>query len=68
MEWINVNDRLPEIDNDSSYMGISVLVSTKRNEVTIGMYYFDSKDWEVTNGEYWSCEEVTHWMPLPEKP
>ncbi len=60
MEWISVEDRLP--DTIGSY-----LIYRKNKEYnTIAWAFFNSdKMWAADNNFY---EGVTHWMPLPEPP
>ena len=58
MEWINVEDRLPE--------GIGSFLAFWEN-CYIGMLFFNSdKEWY----EMWEQKKYkpTHWMPLPEPP
>lgn len=54
-EWISVDDRLPENDDD-------VLVCLRDEEIKV--------DWYDNQRQYWMrCDtQVTHWMPLPLKP
>lgn len=78
MEWISVKERLPEDDeritmHDFKYMkGTKVLVFNgvakvdNRINVYNDLNFFGLKN---TSGWVWeNCEEVTHWMPLPEPP
>jgi len=69
MNWIDVNDKLPETGIDSVYGSVWVLVS----------YVFDGKHYNTlgkyikTPKPYWidvlrDEVQVTHWMPLPEPP
>ncbi len=70
MDWIDVNDKLPETGIDSVYSSVWVLVS----------YVFDGKHYNTlgkyikTPAPYWidvhrdKLEKITHWMPLPEPP
>lgn len=68
MEWIKVEDRLPEFDapilavNIKSSI-INILIATLV-EVRHGKDY---KFPRFTNEDCNTCE-VTHWMPLPEPP
>lgn len=60
MNWISVNDRLPEHGEDvlvtdgEACMVTNFLLSVK-------MFEFYSIDW-------WNNSEVTHWMELPKLP
>lgn len=58
MNWISVKDRLPE-------KKCSVLVATL-NGIGIGV---DTKQegW-IVGDEGFTCDNVTHWMPLPDPP
>mgnify|MGYP002132765679 FL=1 len=72
MNWIDVNEKLPETGIDSVYGSEWVLVS----------YVFDGKQyvgearfikvkqsyWENVFGDKMINNQVTHWMPLPEPP
>ena len=67
MEWINVDDRLPE-----TYK--SVLIWTDNYTWIIG-YLEDCGKWQANHTDYESGEPLiwedcilTHWMPLPEPP
>lgn len=64
-EWIDVNERLPEIDS------VPVLAFDGENQ-------FVASRWKMGQNEYFKstiCDccnseigEITHWMPLPEPP
>lgn len=75
MEWIKVEDRLPEeldtvwaYDKDSKIIALTCV------------FYYDGWQWVVGNGTIYlkdgkilrECElddyNFTHWMPLPEPP
>ena len=66
-KWISVEERLPEleeevlvcdIDNDRNYKDVWSLEDDEDGGVV----------WAGKNGEWYSLDEVTHWMPLPEPP
>tara|TARA_R110000803_G_scaffold210685_3_gene283197 strand:- start:1800 stop:2033 length:234 start_codon:yes stop_codon:yes gene_type:complete len=66
MEWISVEDRLPE--KDDFYLIL-------KDEDDIKVWYFirrsDGIYWNSRHTEkHWllSNDPVTHWMPLPEPP
>ena len=65
MEWISVNERLPEEDED-------VLVMTAEGKFASGGMHVASLDedgvWYPSHGDGWEFPDVTHWMPLPEPP
>jgi hypothetical protein len=57
MEWINIDDKLPEIDefvlfcsSDNGYMGV------------------DHIDKDMNPFDWINMHMITHWMPLPEPP
>lgn len=61
MEWISVNDELPNYD-------FEIIVSDKHGQVSTGWYkngnVYDL--FENCNGiEY---KSITHWMPMPQPP
>jgi len=58
MEWIKVEDRLPEI-------GVNVFIYESDGMMEIGEYNVDS--W-IESRECILRDDVTHWMPLPEPP
>lgn len=59
-EWISVNDRLPEDENE-------YLVFT--NSEILGFAYFDVLEgWLISWVEGFEKDDITHWMPLPEPP
>lgn len=65
MNWISVNDRLPE-------EGEEVLVVLKSDRV---FYYIAELTINAPYPFWWSqdrglftLDEITHWMPLPEPP
>ena len=69
MEWIDVNERLPEatghvIFPDES-LGVLVYRSSPVDCVSIEYYEHDLKRWS-DDDQYEG--QITHWMPLPEPP
>jgi hypothetical protein len=64
MEWINVNDRLPELGRD-------VLILTSYSKMATAHIDDETKPsygWiDCMRGQH-SYGSVTHWMPLPEPP
>lgn len=57
MEWISVDDRLPEESDQDDY-----IVIDKNNDMYIAILFnglFFSDGYEI---------QVTNWMPLPEPP
>ena len=61
-EWISVTDRLPE-------KGEEVLVFDTRENWTGFAWLRPDKTWTALGFDFpFDLGEVTHWMPLPEKP
>ena len=59
--WIHVSETLPEKHQ-------RVLVTIKRTDGEMRVRsgnYFDDYFW-IDSGDYWKCNEVLAWMPLPE--
>lgn len=68
MKWISVKDQLPE--DDAIVIAFDAEFDTVL-ELRYNTSYFKHKGfWLYENGgEYeYEYKEVTHWMPLPEKP
>lgn len=75
MEWINVNERLPEDDKE-------VLIYIKHADYPCQALYTDgywvvsrqvrdtAKDGDMSQPSIplWATKDITHWMPLPEPP
>jgi hypothetical protein len=67
MEWISVNDRLPE-------KCIDVIVAKQNGRVFAMTFRQERGDkcmkfhWLGEGGWYDQHSQVTHWMPLPEPP
>ena len=71
-EWISVKDRLPKIyDKDSDWSG-TVLFRTTQGHIHSGRRKFGRHRmsfWiDESDNLFFSKEEVTHWMPLPQPP
>lgn len=72
MEWIRVEDRLPEQKESDGYeLSNPVLILVDNNKQRVGFY--DLGDWYIFVGVYMTDRvfpkcRVTHWMPLPEIP
>ena len=69
MEWISVEDRLPEpslleqLDVHSDWILVHLIYGT----ITSSMFYHERRSWYFgTHTE--PFEKVTHWMPLPKPP
>jgi len=66
MNWINVEDRLPESYEDSRYL---LLWDGKRTRVGSYQTDYDVPFFhESYTGHYFEPSEVTHWMPFPDGP
>jgi hypothetical protein len=72
MEWIPVNEKLPDCDDK---WGISkiVLCLDARGRVGFGIYQNREKQlyhagWFTGGGVGEDCVTVTHWMPIPDPP
>ena len=69
MNWIDVNDKLPETGIDSVYGSVWLLVAF----IFDGKQYVGEGKYIKTPKPYWINAlrdevQVTHWMPLPEPP
>ena len=72
MEWINIEDRLPE-----EYENVLIILS---GEIRIGCLMREDPTFEETfqsfifwddpndDGQGWEWYDVTYWMPLPDRP
>lgn len=61
--WIPVTERLPENDNE--------VLTASGQTVQILFYDHDDADWYTVDSDisvHLFCDNVTHWMPLPEPP
>ena len=72
-EWISVNDRLPETDNDYLVLTESKdIFKAYFNEYSkeFGSYsdIYDTDTLGYVDSEWLKYEEITHWMPLPQPP
>lgn len=64
-QWINVEDRLPEVwINEEDDVLVNYMIYSPDFGVDIGNYHAKAKRW-VCMGV--PCH-VTHWMPLPDAP
>ena len=62
-EWIRVEDRLPEEDED-----VLAYIQDGYIKVACPFYQIDGgKRWAWFGGDY-MYENVTHWQPLPDPP
>jgi hypothetical protein len=60
MEWINVNDRLPTVENDGVKVLIHRIVNDSQSLIAISIH-------DTLMVKHCNPNE-THWMPLPEPP
>ena len=62
-EWISVDDRLPENDQ------WALCFMKDKSFGTFRVLQWNYIDWQWNDGDEWFDEkDVTHWMPIPEKP
>lgn len=80
MEWISVNDRLPEVFGRKCEFisdlceSAPVLVITEYGDMMVAQYETETDDetgkptclWNIKGVD--TVDGVTHWMPLPEPP
>jgi hypothetical protein len=64
MQWISVNDRLPETTDGESE---KIIVCDNEDSIITGVkYYSEDKVFADEFWGVWSIGEFTHWMPLPQ--
>ena len=71
MEWISVNDRLPEFNTD--VLVFYIVDQDREDGVTFSYQNIDMLKEVITNSNgteliFWETDNVTHWMPLPPTP
>ena len=59
--WISVEERLPEKDNEFEDYSKLVVV-TDGKDFYKGMYNYDGEEWLTF--DLWRIDDVTHWMPI----
>jgi len=72
-EWISVEDRLPEPDIEfhGSEFSHDLLIYSEEDGIMLGYYFFPWRNMSMKGfavrkeGKF---NNITHWMPLPEKP
>ena len=65
MEWVSVEDRLPELCGFSDYdMHVVCLLDSGEKQICFMTEYDAWESYEVNR----SKADITHWMPLPEPP
>lgn len=62
MQWIDVNDRLPEDTEPTDYYLITRPGEQGVSESYVGILKYSQQVWKRLT----DCGEITHWMPLPE--
>jgi hypothetical protein len=74
MEWISVNDRLPELTESDRFGAFTKPMLCLHIDGHHEDCILHESD-EIDDAPYWSyvqdgdcCSTVTHWMPLPEAP
>lgn len=67
MEWIDVNDRLPEtvIESEDEFANPCLVWDSMVDEYDFGYFSKLKSGWEDKDGYNLT---VSHWMPLPEPP
>ena len=72
MEWISVNDRLPEFKDKTD---VGVYITCDKDGFVYGSSQFFDKEngiekgfFTMVNGRWKRFENITHWMPLPDPP
>ena len=81
MEWISVEDRLPEISKSVLllivYQKFDGGTHNETDEICVGGRTGDGDDWFIGNARImwdysynlqFTSDDVTHWMPLPSPP
>ena len=64
MEWISVNDKMPE--NDAPYLVFAESADPDKPFIQIAWYNPSRRLWELIPTA-WS-NFISHWMPLPSAP
>ena len=66
-EWINVNDRLPDIIDDDGWSDEVLIIANTGNAVVVA--YNEAGYWDAFAHDFQTLSErVAYWMPLPEPP
>jgi hypothetical protein len=73
MDWISVEDALPENKWAGTSDKVLIVVESRQYEdlesrIWIGQYRHDQERWGMGLQRLERWERVTHWMPLPELP
>ena len=72
LQWISVEDRLPEDKVDGETVLAAVSGKPRENIELIGALmtagYFTGEGWVINEYPEWENPTVTHWMPLPQPP
>ena len=69
MEWISINDRLPEKGMDCLVFTTSGCQQIARYTDRNSTYGYNYKEkWFRKGSRQLSKKTITHWMPLPEPP
>ena len=69
MEWISVEDRLPETDKIVLVMTDNGYALARYHDDVNGMCEWQNFDFEASIcAKRFTCSYVTHWMPLPLPP
>lgn len=60
-KWIPVTEALPE-----KYQRVLVTIKRSDGEMRVRSGEYNNDYFWIDNGEFWKCNEVLAWMPLPE--
>ena len=58
--WISVSEKLPEVTKD--------YLVTDGTAYMVAAFRLEKQEWDFWSIEWWSNDQVTHWMPLPSIP
>lgn len=67
MEWISVEDRLPEIKHKKGNPRSDRVLVTNGFHIQVGIRWIAEKEYFLPDFRE-DFYEITHWMPLPEAP
>ncbi|MAT51158.1 MAG: hypothetical protein CMK32_08245 [Porticoccaceae bacterium] len=73
MSWIKIESRTPEIKYDMGIGESDDVLIVHGGVISVGYLYCIEGDddppyWKLQGRDGYMAENVTHWMPLPEKP
>lgn len=69
MNWINVNDELPEMTGRYGLSSNKVLIAQGVSDKQINFGWYRGDEWVTSDNEPFARQDlITHWMPLPDSP